>query len=329
MIATDIQIDPVIDRLTREVKAAAAMMQPSEARYLVDYYYQIQEDRKRANNQTRAGAEGEEPTPITEWLAGQTTKLETRIKSLLDAYSEAQPLGARARGNVGVGPVIAAGLLCHIDIAKAPTTGHIWSFAGLDPRQKWSGTEDTKKQLVDLFGGKPASLDREHVIRACNHFHRSLPTIESKAQPLTLDRLAKALSFRPFNAKLKVLCWKLGETFVKFSGREDCFYGRYWAECKVDEETRNEAGEYAQQAEDKLKRFRIGKETDAYAAYSNGKLPPAHLHARAKRRAVKLFLSHYHEIGYQLHHGRPAPRPWAIEHGGHSHYIAPPAAWGG
>ena len=80
-----------------------------------------------------------------------------------------------------------------------------------------------------------------------------------------------------------------------------------------------------QQAADKLERFNIGKTTEAYAAYSTGFLPKAHIHERTKRRVVKLFLSHYHAVGYRLLHGKEEPRPWVLEHGkGHTHFIEPP-----
>ena len=38
---------------------------------------------------------------------------------------------------LGVGPVITAGLLAHLDIERAPSAGHFWSFAGLNPNMKW------------------------------------------------------------------------------------------------------------------------------------------------------------------------------------------------
>ena len=59
----------------------------------------------------------------------------------------------------------------------------------------------------------------------------------------------------------------------------------------------------------KLEKYKIGKTTDAYKAYSVGKLPPAHIHARAKRYAVKMFISHLHEIWYEVELGKPAPVP--------------------
>lgn len=133
---------------------------------------------------------------------------------------------------------------------------------------------------------------------------------------------------RPWNASLKVITWKIGESFVKVSGLESDFYGKVYLARKEAEQPKNETGVYAEQAEAKLKAFNIGKSTEAYKWYSQGKLPPAHIHARAKRYAVKLFLSHYHHVAYYLHFREVPPKPFAIEHGGHAHYIAPPPQWG-
>ncbi len=83
-------------------------------------------------------------------------------------------------------------------------------------------------------------------------------------------------------------------------------------------------GGNAKHAHSTLKRKRIGADTDAIKSYSVGKLPPAHLHARAKRYAVKLFLAHYHETGYRLRFGEEPPAPYPISHLGHTHRIPVP-----
>ena len=129
---------------------------------------------------------------------------------------------------------------------------------------------------------------------------------------------------RPWNAALKTLCWQIGESFVKVSGREDDFYGKLYLKRKQQETAANNAGQFAEQARLKLERFNIGKDTEAYKAYSQGKLPPAHIHSRAKRWAVKLFLSHYHWVAWTLATGTPPAEPYAISILGHADYIAPP-----
>ena len=130
---------------------------------------------------------------------------------------------------------------------------------------------------------------------------------------------------RPWNASLKVLCWKIGESFVKCSGREGDVYGHLYLERKAQEQARNAEGAYAAQAAAILASKRFRQETGAKAAYQAGQLPPGHLHARAKRWAVKLFLSHWHHVAYSEHYGRLPPKPYVLtEAGGHAHAITVP-----
>jgi hypothetical protein len=126
---------------------------------------------------------------------------------------------------------------------------------------------------------------------------------------------------RPHNAKLKTLCWKIGESFVKMSGDERCFYGRLWRERKDLETQRNTAGAFAAQAAKALPHYRAT--TEAHGHYATGHLPPAHIHARARRYAVKIFLSHLHAEWYRTVNGREPPKPFAIAILGHAHEIKP------
>ena len=73
-------------------------------------------------------------------------------------------------------------------------------------------------------------------------------------------------------------------------------YGKLWRKQKDLYIARNEAGLYTERSAEILKTKNYGKDTDAYKSYSVGKLPPAHIHAMARRYAVKLFLAHLHHI---------------------------------
>lgn len=263
-------LEPV-QRLSKDIrKASGAMMTVNQARYLVDGYYILQEYRKAADNQVRALETAGEPNEVMVWLALQASTLEQQIRRSLDTWSDSQKAGQWAKSVTGIGPVIAAGLLAHIDIRKCPTVGHIWSFAGLNPEAKWNKGER-----------------------------------------------------RPWNANLKTLCWKIGESFVKVSGLESDVYGKIWLERKERETRMNEAGAFAAIATERVST--VGKSTDAYKAYAAGKLPPAHIHARAKRYAVKLFLSHYHHVAYMIAFGEKPPKPYILtQEGGHAHMIDPP-----
>ena len=266
-------LDPLIP-LTRDLRRAAESLTIPEARYLVDYYYTIQDDRTRADRQMLAMAKTSpdaEPHELINWVSENTLRLEHNIRGALDTFSSAMIPGRWAKSIVGVGPVIAAGLLAHVDVAREPTCGSLWRFAGLDPTQVW-------------------------------------------------DKGQK----RPFNARLKTLCWKIGESFVKVSNNPRDIYGKVYSHRKEFEIQRNDAGDLADQAATKLATVRIGKDTEAYKAYSQGLLPPGHIHARAKRYAVKLFLAHYHHVAYEYHFGTPPPKPFILNQEGHTHFIAPP-----
>ena len=256
-----------VERLRRDIADAATKLTDTEARFLVDAYYMMQEDRKRSHNQVRALGEDSEPNSVIQWLADQSETLENQIKRALDKYTQAHAMGSWMRDIYGIGPVLSAGLLAHIDISKAPTVGHIWRFAGLDPTLKWE-----------------------------------------KGQK------------RPWNAGLKTLCWKVGQSFMKFSGQDECYYGAIYRERKAYEIQRNDAGGNAEAA--KIGLAKVSKNTDAHKHYSEGKLPPAQIDARARRYAVKLFLSHLHGEWYKRHFGVDAPLPYPIAILGHAHIKA-------
>jgi hypothetical protein len=313
-MSTDDANLPELLRLNRDIKLATATLERREARYLVDTYYQMQDYRISTSNQGRSMGKDEEPHLTLDFFQRQMATLENQVRTVLNTWTDTEELGQWAKSITGIGPVIAAGLLAHIDIEKAPTVGHIWRYAGLDPTVTWEKGEK-----------------------------------------------------RPWNASLKVICWKAGESFVKVSNNDKDVYGKFYKQRKVFEDERNDAvveiaatdlmnggpgggrtdgliklpdnpvpqvvyqiegkwyyGGNAKAAHDVLKRKKIGKDTDAIKSYRVGKLPPAHIHARAKRYAVKLFLAHYHETGYRLHFGTEPPAPYPIQHLGHVHRIPVP-----
>jgi hypothetical protein len=127
---------------------------------------------------------------------------------------------------------------------------------------------------------------------------------------------------RPWNANLKTLCWKMGECFVKTKNKDEDIYGKIYEERKVYEVEKNERLEYKDQADAGAKR--VDKKTKAYKSYIIGKLPDGHIHARAKRYAVKLFLSHWHDVAYRHHYKQAPPLPYPIAHMGHTHFRPAP-----
>lgn len=270
-----ISLESII-RPTRDALQAAKTLDSNEIRFLVDAYYQLQDYRKASSNQIRSIDQQVDQGPAghqtLDWLNVQLETMESQIKRALDVYSQNHIAGEWLRSVYGIGPVIAAGLMAHIDIEKAPTVGHIWRFAGLDPTMTWNKGEK-----------------------------------------------------RPWNAGLKVLCWKVGQSFLKLSGQAECYYGAIYRERKAYEVARNTAGnpQIADAVAKGLAKCSKDKTTVAYKAYASGILPPGQIDNRAQRYAVKLFLSHLHEVWYEKHFGTKPPLPYPIAILGHAH-IKPP-----
>ena len=254
-----------IASLVKSLKESAYRFTDSDARFLVDAYYQLQEGRKAAANQVRSQTGA---NLVLEWLLGNLAGLETKIKTLLGHYADGRIPGVWAQTIVGIGPVIAAGLSAHIDMTRAQTVGHIWRFAGLDPTSKWEKAEK-----------------------------------------------------RPWNADLKVLCWKIGQSFVKVCNHEEDIYGHLYQQRKAYEAAKNEAGDYADQAAATLEKVPNHAQR---AIYKTGKLPPGRIDQRAQRWATKLFLAHWHHVAYETQYGVPPPKPYVIEHAGHINLMGPP-----
>jgi hypothetical protein len=63
---------PAIERLAKDLKDATPTMSENEARFLVDAYHIIQEDRKRLKNQTTAM--GGEPHAVLPWFFSRTRR---------------------------------------------------------------------------------------------------------------------------------------------------------------------------------------------------------------------------------------------------------------
>ena len=261
---------PMFTRFARDVRSMSSDLDSASARNIVDAYYTLQENRMAFAAQARELEKQESPHELVAFMAHNLHLMEKALKFPLERFAEASVAGEWALSMYGIGPVLAAGLSAHVDIAKAPTAGSVWRYAGLDPTQTWE-----------------------------------------KGQK------------RPYNAELKTLCWKIGQSFMKFSGKEQCFYGQLYKQDKARRIAKNEAGDYADFAKSILekKNFKVNQ---TRAKLESGVLSDAQIDAQARRFAVKIFLSHYHAVAYQAHHGEPAPRPYIIAHGDHVHEIAIP-----
>lgn len=259
-----------VSKLNKDLVSTIKNLTKDEVRYIVDYYYMIQENRKRSGNQIAAFSKTHEPHDLFHYLNDQSVVLENQIKRAMNYWTESYPIAKILKDKVyGIGPVITAGLVAHIDIHKARTAGAIWRYAGLDPTSKW-------------------------------------------------DKGQK----RPWNASLKTLCWKIGQSFMKFSGKDECFYGKLYKTQKEFYVNKNANGEFADLAKSVLD-AKTFKNREVGDKYRRGVLPDGHVDAMARRWAVKLFLSNLHELWCKVE-GIDCPQPYVMAHMGHTHHIIQP-----
>ncbi len=180
------------------------------------------------------------------------SEFEEGAKSLLRKEVHKHYLWPWVKTIPGVSEVLAARLFCRLNLDHPAIKGpaSIWAYAGIDGGS-W---RDRKK---------------------CN---RALRVVVH----LIGDNLVRS------GAPVAASTTKAGATR---SAREATSWYLLYQERKSYETERNERGDYAEQAARELERLKKLKEnTAAFKAYSTGKLPAAHIDARAKRYIAKRFL---------------------------------------
>jgi hypothetical protein len=299
---------PFISMLRKDVNNAAKELDREEARLLTRTYCWVQESRIRFGNKASAIARRNNAADEDEPQIGNAALLfmkgffalgEERMQSILQKFVKNHQIGNYLLDHVtGIGPVLAASLIVEIDTAHCAYAGKVWSYAGLSPGKD----KRLKGQLIK------------------------------------------------FNPSLKRTCFLVGESFIKQKGREGFNYGQIIQARKDNEWARNVRGHYAETAISKAPIF--DENTLAFKWYSgqfSGKtheivnginiivgipattknpgipmLPPAHIHSRARRYGVKMFLSHFAQVRWEMETGTPMDPLWILGQANHRDYLPPP-----
>jgi hypothetical protein len=307
-------------RAGREKILTAAKLTNGEARCLIANYYQAQELRKRSDMQLRHQGDKDDHESMLDYFGHAQAVIEGDVKRGLKEFAKASPVGLWMMAQTGVGEVIAAGILAHVDIERAKTAGAIWALAGLDPTQQWISREAADKMVCS----QPTDLDVKNLCeRTGKKFatvHR-FATTDHAGNPTSLTKasLAKALSRRPYSPDLKQVCWHAGQCFKRVSGDSSSLYGQLYHDHKLLVVSRNERGDFAERA----KTFTT-RSPEVRAILKQGKLPAGNLDQQACNFATKIFLSHVHAVMYWNRYRTAPPKPFAIGILGHAHEICIP-----
>jgi len=113
----------------------------------------------------------------------------------------------------------------------------------------------------------------------------------------------KKINYSPF---MKTLLWKAGESFVKVKGKDEAYYGHWYTRFReVEEEQHPEPVDVKSPSGKKYKNFTDG-----------------HKYARAKRKTIKLFLSHLWSVWRDIE-GLPKREPYVKAKLGHNVDLPP------
>ena len=263
-------------KLSKALRKSCESLTIRDARWLVDVYYTIQNDRIRSAAQLRESSKSGEPHEVIQWAFTAMNTFEGGIRAALGRFAKRFRVGQWLQAQCGIGPVLSAAMLTNFDIRKSKTCAGFWRFAGLDPTLEWK-----------------------------------------KGQK------------RPYNARLKTICtYKLGECFVKTCNNEKGFYGKLYAAKKLEYAAKNDAGGFSEKAASEIesKGSKMQK-TQRIEHWKQGKIAPAHVHDMSRRWAVKMFISHLHEVMHWDWYNAAPPAPYIIEHPGdanHRHLVIAP-----
>ena len=262
------------------------------------------------------------PPEVFQHFRRSATRLEKQTNAALEIYAD-QHVPTRWMRAVGLGIAQAVGIFSLIEIEKVgENVSSLHRFCGYDPNQ----TKITKKEAgecVRYFQEeyKKDYVDEEVIYKVAAELNRGprqllrITGVGTKKVSTTWGALYKAIMSYPWSQELKEILFRVGMQFrcVGGNGLDIPPYRSVYVWRKEYEVLRNEAGVYADQAAHKIASRTFRKDRTAYGHYSEGRLPPLHIDARARRFTVKIFLVHLHQIMYYERYGKMPPRPYILD----------------
>jgi hypothetical protein len=180
--------------MSREDVKSAANLSREEARQLVQLYYTWQTQRIALGNQVRdlkdrnpAGA------GALQFFYGESKDLEEQMVRPLKAWVEASVAGRWAYSQMGIGPVLAAGVCAHVDPLKARVAGSVWRYAGLDPSLTWHGTKAGRELVTAARNAEPTGVDVALWLAKATHRRPADFFHTAGSEPLDRESVVSAL----------------------------------------------------------------------------------------------------------------------------------------
>lgn len=314
-----------VEKLTKDMKSklkTIGSLSRNEIKSLVNLYYDMQDVRKKFTERIRSseisntGKNREATELFFKWVLKNMAVIEKDICNTLEMVCQNDEVGNWLLQIKGIGPVLAAGLLSFFDVTDKEYASQFISYSGLnDNNREWLGVEKSRK-IIDEVIGDSKEITNDHVIKIAARTQWQYSYLLDKAYNQDKNKwskteLVKACAKIPYNRELKTLLWKVGKSFQWQCNKPDSLYGRLYAEKKAAEIAKNEEMVFADQAISRANK--VGKDTVAYKSYKDGKLPPAHIAARALRWTEKIFVSHLFEQMYRVKYDKVPPRYYPLD----------------
>lgn len=304
---------------TDDLRLVAAEMDKREALLTYRYYRNLQRMEHRHKLQLSQLHLKNDSSILTQELARTIRQLKNQVGNALDIYAD-QHLTSRWVRDVGhfKGP-IATGFHTLINIEKAPTASSLWRFAGLDPSTVWIWDNDAAWEVIeDIQEDFPYPDDTAVVEKLAKRINVPYETLlkrvhNNRTGEITWESLQKAIKWRPYSSELRYLCFLASLSFQNNIHQIDWAYTQLFRRRRDYEMKLNEAGAYADQAANCLKRHNWNPDGTPYWYYSRGFLPYMHIKRRARRWVVKVFLAHYHQVAYYERYSKLPPKPYILE----------------
>jgi hypothetical protein len=242
-----------------------------------------------------------------------------RLKTEMQSHIMSQWLYA----NYGIGPILAAGLVSYIgEIEKFTTVSKMWKYSGMGTvdicqdcgkrvvadgaRGAWIMhmadrlEEQNKKKKDEKKKATRAELITKATAMVCLCEHPMIKTIGQRR--IT----GQMIDYKP---KFKNLCYLIGDQFIK---QLKSPYRRLYDEYKLEYSTRPDL-----KAEVDARKRAPKDGSDKHEVKGT-----AHINAMARRRAVKMFMSHFWET-WRIVKSLPTPEPYAMSILGHTDKLEP------
>lgn len=265
-------------------------------RALVEMYYDFQTQRIISGNRIDGNVRQElikeddlEKYGVNNVLAS-TKSFEKDIQKRLTQEIKAHPMYSEYLVNIqGIGVVLSSGLMAYIeDIGRFKNISSLWQYAGVGMNTycEQCNKPTFVEVTYDTEGKEKKTAKRLRPMKQC-------PMCDSGTIPIRQRRTVGYQS--NYNDKFKVLCWKIASSFVKQNAAKSG-YRKIYDQIKADEHRKHPETVMVN-----------GKKTQ-----NDG-----HLHNKAMRKTVKIFLSHVWTT-WRTKEGLPVTKPYESQVLNHS-----------